>query len=124
MRNEVKVCPFCGNEASLIVRKGFRNEVVTAFVCCQGCGSHTKEFSTVEGAKEAWNTRIPRKQEAWIPTKESLPEDGQWVLCTTLDGDVMKLVWVESIGLWWSEDGISYDVIAWQSLPEPYQPVN
>ena len=55
---ELKKCPFCGLEAKLHVIKGFREEIVSAFVECNNCGTSTKCYSTEAGAIEAWNNRV------------------------------------------------------------------
>lgn len=56
--------------------------------------------------------------DGWIPTEERMPEDGESVLCT--DGKYVYLVEYDAdLDAGFGDmDGI----IAWQPLPEPYQP--
>lgn len=56
--------------------------------------------------------------DGWIPVEERLPEDGESVLCT--DGKYVYLVEYDAdldAGF-----GDMNRIIAWQPLPEPYQP--
>lgn len=71
-----------------------------------------------------------RERTRWIPVEERLPEDKTDVLCfyrSRVGYEQMTVGFIE-YGTWWSnEDGssmtISYDdPVAWQSLPEPYNP--
>ena len=54
----------------------------------------------------------------WIPVRERLPEDGEEVLAT--DGNHVYLVEYDADldACFGDVDGI----VAWQPLPEPYQP--
>lgn len=69
----------------------------------------------------------------WIPCSERLPELTEGTECfkqspcclTTLkwwDGDMTESIgWYNQSGVW-NEDSKNCKVIAWQPLPEPYQP--
>ena len=54
----------------------------------------------------------------WIPSSERLPQEDEWVLVTTANNDI-DLNRVRN-GKWIAEFRI--EVIAWQPLPQPYQP--
>ena len=64
----------------------------------------------------------------WIPVSERLPEEEQEVLCQLSDGSCAVLYVQDNWGQMDWVDGQmgtgSYDVIAWQPLPEPYKGVN
>lgn len=61
----------------------------------------------------------------WIPVSERLPEEEQEVLCQLSDGSCAVLYVQDNWGQMDWVDGQmgtgSYDVIAWQPLPEPYK---
>lgn len=52
---ELKRCPFCGGEAKLNIIRGFKKEVIAAFVYCTKCGVGTLIYTSAKTAKEAWN---------------------------------------------------------------------
>ncbi len=54
---ELKKCPFCGGEAKLNITRGFKREVIAAFVYCTKCGVGTLSYTLAKTAKEAWNRR-------------------------------------------------------------------
>lgn len=54
---ELKKCPFCGGEAELSIKHGFKREVIAAFVYCTKCGVGTLSYALTKSAKEAWNRR-------------------------------------------------------------------
>ena len=51
--SELKACPFCGSEASLMQVKG-----AYVVIGCQ-CGMHNHGWDTRADAVEWWNTRAP-----------------------------------------------------------------
>lgn len=53
--SELKKCPFCGGEATLV--HGLCE--LDNYVVCQKCLSRTKVFNTKESAIKTWNTRKP-----------------------------------------------------------------
>lgn len=62
----------------------------------------------------------------WIPCKERLPENNEWVLCTIDYGDIQVATVLRREGnsRWLDIDDWSYDfdiVTAWIPLPEPYE---
>ena len=64
----------------------------------------------------------------WIPVSEQMPEDQEYVLVCQRDGgmevayyDARKDVWCRSCDdYWWVSNEYSR-IIAWMSLPEPYE---
>ena len=65
----------------------------------------------------------------WIPCSERLPEAGKRYLVSAIwkDKDFEKSAVYDAVygsdGLWhsYNYDSVSYKVIAWQPLPQPYQ---
>lgn len=55
---DLKKCPFCGGEAGLSVKRGFKGEVVVAFVYCTECGANTRGYALESTAREAWSRRV------------------------------------------------------------------
>ena len=53
----LKRCPFCGGEAKLNITRGFKGEVIAAFVYCRECGANTRGYALESTAREAWNRR-------------------------------------------------------------------
>ena len=66
----------------------------------------------------------------WIPCSERLPDAGKRYLVSVIwkDKDFEKSAVYDAVygsdGLWhsYNYEHVSYKVIAWQPLPEPYQP--
>lgn len=66
----------------------------------------------------------------WIPCSERLPEPGKRYLvsCVWKDEDYKRPAVYDAVfggdGLWHTHnyEPVSYEVIAWQPLPEPYNP--
>ena len=58
--DNLKSCPFCGGEASLIpILDGSKDGTVKCyFVICDDCYSQTNDFSTKKEATDAWNKRV------------------------------------------------------------------
>ena len=79
-------------------------------------------FSILDEAKEEFATDTNVGNNSWIPCSERLPEDGTY-LCT-LDGELCGLD-EPFTGMCGIENGVWDEpdcVIAWQPLPEQYQP--
>ncbi len=55
---KLKKCPFCGGEAELNVKHGFKGEIIIAFVYCKECGIATRSYAFESTAIEAWNRRV------------------------------------------------------------------
>ena len=103
------------------------------------------DSNSIIGEKNVWAKAIEIvKQEAekigtdtnvgsngWIPVSERLPEEPKEGL-TNLDECDEYIVMIKNAKIptalnyagngEWYRDGVFYDVIAWQPLPEPYQP--
>ena len=66
-----------------------------------------------------------REKGEWIPVSERLPEEEQEVLCQLSDDSMAVLYMQDNWGQMDWVDGMmgtgTYDVIAWQPLPEPYK---
>ena len=58
------------------------------------------------------------KRVNWISVNERLPKEVGWVLVTTEEGKVDLAHWFEE---GWKIRKCEPQVIAWQSLPEPYK---
>ena len=56
------------------------------------------------------------KVNEWIPVTEKLPEDGDY-LCSFDDGFITRVSFINGDWELWADSG---EVIAWQSLPNPY----
>lgn len=56
--DKLKKCPFCGGEAKLNITRGFKGEVIAAFVYCTKCGVGTLNYTLAKSVKETWNRRI------------------------------------------------------------------
>lgn len=75
--SELKNCPFCGGEATLV--HGICE--LDNYVVCQKCLSKTKVFNTKESAIKTWNTRRPverileRLEEKGAECKERAKEE-------------------------------------------------
>ena len=61
-KEELKKCPFCGGEAKLNITRGFKREVIAAFVYCTKCGVGTLSYTLAKTAKEAWNRRLKNEK--------------------------------------------------------------
>lgn len=60
MYEEIKPCPFCGNQASLISRYDIHDDEVYFCVECERttCGARTAMWICKEKAIKKWNDRI------------------------------------------------------------------
>lgn len=67
-----------------------------------------------------------RQKTRWIPVEEKLPDKYTEVLVAFEDGFNGVVAWYsETNKIWWNantERHIEAKIIAWQPLPEPYQP--
>lgn len=78
---------------------------------------------------EGGNSYAGSNNDGWIPCSERLPEAGKRYLVSTIweDRDFEKSAVYDAIygsdGLWhsYNYEPVSYKVIAWQPLPEPYK---
>ena len=61
MSNTMKLlpCPFCGGEAELIINPFYQRKAVK----CKKCYASIGMFDSAEQAIEAWNRRVPVKDE-------------------------------------------------------------
>lgn len=76
-----------------------------------------------ELAKEVMQLRKKFNNDGWIPVEKRLPEDDSMVLvtCQTKKG-IRSVNRAYCDGAFWHGNGSMSGVIAWQPLPEPYQP--
>lgn len=66
MTNELKPCPFCGGEASMVETEDNDHQVTMAWVECLNCGVETAavvvpESGIIATASLLWNTRSETK---------------------------------------------------------------
>lgn len=94
----------------------------------------TKELCricVVDDAVEIVKQEAAEYNNGWIPVSERLPEEPEEGL-TDIDECDEYIVMIKNAKIptalnyagngEWYRDGVFYDVIAWQTLPEPYQP--
>lgn len=93
-----------------------------------------KAIEIVKQEAEEFATDTNVGTNGWIPTSERLPEESELVLIyaeSTARGGSIRVVGHIHNGFWFAQTssdtlgltGIGqYNVIAWQPLPEPYQP--
>ena len=56
--NELKMCPFCGHEATLEGNDPFFSGIEPEYMAvCTWCSGNSGWYSTEEDAAEAWNRR-------------------------------------------------------------------
>lgn len=102
-------------------------------------GMHIFDFGrTVEWNSPPLNgqnitTKFRLKNNGWIPCSERLPEKNQLVLVcaesTTISSGTIRMVGAYANGAWFIQNSVDtlgfqcleYCVVAWQTLPEPYQ---
>ena len=135
--DELKPCPFCGTEPTVIVRRGKAGWRDKFAVLCDheqgGCGAESGWYHNEEEAVETWNKRVgaPDNNVGWISVKDRLPEEDRVVLAT-VHWEKHEHFCVEAAmligGEWYSTADLlnislkdSLKVIAWQYLPEPYK---
>lgn len=90
----------------------------------------TKPLITVEDAIEIVKQEAELYNNGWIPCSERLPEIVGRYLVTALwgDGNFKKYSVYDAVygsdGIWHVQDYVPapYKVLAWQPLPEPYEP--
>lgn len=124
-------CKYCTNS---YMRCGmiFCNQGYTEDMDCEG-----KDFKLDYKINEVLSS-----QELWIPTSERLPEETGEYQCTVewygtstkkqliennhiIEKRVINVCFLESISAFKEQDGFcTYEVIAWQPLPEAYKEVS
>lgn len=57
MAEKLKLCPFCGGEAMLL-------GTTIHWVVCSKCSVETYGYHDIEGAIDAWNSRVSDSDEA------------------------------------------------------------
>lgn len=122
----LKPCPFCGTEAKMNVRRGFKGEIMCAFGYCPKCDARGGVYSTREGATQAWNGRT--RVGAWIPASERLPteeeyckNDGRFIVTdgNRVEQGIFDVYADGYCGPQWPHQFCQ--PIAWTPLPEPYK---
>ena len=94
---------------------------------CDSCRADHYLDARLEGinkAKEIVNELAKEHKGGWIPCSERLPNHMQTVLFTSEDGYV-DCGWYDANENWCVNDNYfpnAFRFIAWQPLPEPYQP--
>lgn len=62
---KLKPCPFCGNEPTIVVRKGKDGWRDRYSILCDyehgGCGAESGWYHYESEAVEAWNKRVPQR---------------------------------------------------------------
>ena len=53
---DLKSCPFCGGEAD-VVPYSIYGKVKSYFCQCLKCGCQSRDYTTKQNAKKAWNRR-------------------------------------------------------------------
>ncbi len=62
---KLKPCPFCGENEQEIIELGLGGtEDWAIYVRCEYCGAFGPPADSRQGAKETWNERVGKKQEA------------------------------------------------------------
>ena len=87
------------------------------------------EIEIVKQEAEKFGTDINVVSNGWIPCSERLPEAGKRYLVSAIwkDKDFEKSAVYDAVygrdGLWhsYNYEPVSYKVIAWQPLPEPFK---
>jgi Lar family restriction alleviation protein len=83
MREELKPCPFCGDEGDL--NQWFEVQS-TASIICVGCSAQSGIYDTETEAAAAWNARAPANE---IEITSAMMEAGLSVFYDrSIDGDV------------------------------------
>ena len=111
-------CPKCGADAEHRVNKK------GSWACgCFQCNLFKTSYDHGK-AIQAWED-FCSDNNGWIPCSERLPDSSCDVIITThsLVNGVGSYFGEDSGWIqWYSGGGIAVDVIAWQPLPDPYQP--
>lgn len=126
MSNNLKPCPFCGNEAIFISESKNSGR---AYAVCTKCFAETKLYKNANAAIEAWNTRADERSKGeWINVKDRLPPKNTAVIC---------LIKYEKPDKWYTYALLAirnnsweqfwggkllhedYNVTHWMPLPEP-----
>ena len=99
-----------------------------------GCGLEDISITDrYESAEYGWNeaveriTEIIRKHmnDGWIPVEKALPEYGKKVLAYGKSGEIdIASLYSRDKHMWLvgSMCSVTFDIIAWRTLPEPYRP--
>lgn len=123
MMEELKPCPFCGNEPTIRIFKGKDGWRDRYAVICRydegGCGAESGLYHYESEAIEAWNRRM---EPQWIPCSERLPEEDQQVFVYLFDASPY-IAWFCD-GRWHTEEFMldeDEEPAAWMPLPEPYK---
>ena len=91
---------------------------------------HREHYESIDPVIEACRMGMKAlEQTRWIPCSERLPEEGKRYLVSAIwkDKDFEKSAVYDAVygsdGLWhsYNYEPVSYKVIAWQPLPEPYK---
>ena len=127
-QTDLKPCPFCGKEAAWgegEQKTKYGNEQVY----CKYCYAMTAPEMTKSEAAERWNTRANADTEReWVPVSERLPEkEGRYLTHAQLATahESIGITYLANSGTdpWWvTSNPKPEQIIAWQPLPEPYQP--
>ncbi len=121
--NELKPCPFCGNE----VYPAISASLDDGNTRCRNCGAKmpTKVWDTrpIEDALRARIAELEAKQR-WIPVSERLPEEYEDVLVIftgfNLDGGLWMKMRVCSVEDWEYMGNPTH----WMPLPEPPEDIS
>ena len=78
------------------------------------------EKDTHKGEREEYSSSIPVFVSRWIDVDKRLPDDGEWVLCTTVSGEILICVRINKYG-WetYCETNCGVDSVThWMPLPD------
>ena len=79
----------------------------------------------IEAYKECQDIIRKHMNDGWIPVEEALPEDGKKVLAYGKSGEIdIASLYSRDKHMWLvgSMCSVTFDIIAWRTLPEPYHP--
>jgi len=68
---ELRACPFCGDEAEIYQSFKKSGERGTIGVSCFGCNATINGFKTFAQAAKAWNSRMMEHARAILPPPET-----------------------------------------------------
>ena len=91
------------------------------------CGMRDCALCVFDKAIEIVKQEAEKYNNGWIPCSERMPDSSCDVIITThsLVNGVGSYFGEDSGWIqWYSGGGIAVDVVAWQPLPDPYQPVS
>ena len=55
---KLKLCPFCGREATCVQETTFGGKIILYFVECDDCGARSDRFMEQSDAIKVWNRRV------------------------------------------------------------------